>query len=636
MARAAKLLSFLLVAGFVLWLVLRAREGAPAPRLPTQSSPDLLAESPLPRTPEARTAAELPTGDAAGARQAAAPGAAARARVNLRLVDAATHEPAPRVRVELKRGPELVEALESDAAGLLAGRFEHEPGEYVLDFSSERHEGDLIQTRVKEAKAIASELPLVLAPAAPGAAPAELAIPLGPSYALTANWPGGLSPASFAAELRGADPRLAFDRVFAPVEEGPPAWVRFSPVASLLGGGPPWTVNVTSTNALWRASARVESVVGRGALPLALEFQPRARLVGRVVDPDGKAVPNQWVQAWLPGASFDDPARRPALCLTKADGSFDFRAIEPGRTTLKVEATGCLPFEDVLELAPLERVERELVLARPDPSTLAPIRGRLTSQSGRYDESLPVRLVPRTPPNDGPTTRVQWSGPPGQRVGRFAFEGLAPREYGIEFQLPDLAGVEPRAPSVRPGGDELAFVVEDGGARVDLELRAVSAEDRAPLQGWSVTARLGGARELRTMVALRHGEVGARVRRVPVGAQVELELVLPERRTLWTRVVASAAPEPLVFELARGWGAVILVQGPAQEALVGARVFLDEELAGTTDERGELRASLDHTPQRCRVEYKDWKPAASGEVSPETGLFRAWQGTIRARMQPPR
>ncbi len=638
MNRTWKILGLLCVIALGIWQLTREVARPPATRPPTQSSPDLLAEEPR-RKPERESAGgALESAKPDAARETAAPAEAAShanlARVRVRLVDASTHEPVPHLEAELKHGVETLERLESDAQGVLFGRSEFAPGRYVLDLSSERHEGDLIQTRGKEAKAIPSDAEVVLEPAAADAPLPDLAIPVGPTFELVAAWPAGLSSASFRAELRGADPRHAFDRVRSPVHEGPPAWVRFSPVAKLLGAGPPWTLTVTSEDAFWLASARVDALEGRALAPLALTFAARSRLVGRVLDPDGKPLASQWVEAWLPDASFESTTRRPALIPTQSDGSFDLRAIEPGTYTLKVGAQGCLPFAETLEVPALTRVEREVRLARPDPSTLAPIRGHLTSQSGRYDERMRVLLTPAVRSLGRQTTNVEWSGPAQARTGSFAFEGLAPGDYEVELVAADLVELAPRTLALRPGPETREFLVHDGGARVELAVRAQSAEDKKALQGFRVDATITGASECHALVSLTHGETEARLRRVPVGATVELRVQCDGRRTLWTSVVASDPPAPITLELARGWGAEITVAGPKLEPLEGAKVFLDDELAGTSDAKGLVRAGLDHVPQRCRVEYRDWKLAPGGEVSPDTGMFRAWQSVIQVRMAP--
>jgi hypothetical protein len=634
MSKPWKLLFVLVLFCGGLWLGLRPRHAGSAGLERPQPTPARQepARSDTGRNePERLESAHDPASDgriSPGARQDAA-----LARVRLRLVDEATHEPVPFLAAALHDKVEVLERLESDAQGRLTSKGEFPPGDYVLDFSSERSAGDLIQTRAKEAKAIASELPLALALADEAAPAADFPLPVGPTYTFVSTWPGGKSPVSFNAQLGGADPRLAFDRLFAPLHEGPPAWARFSPLAQLLGGGPPFLVRVTSEDGLWYAGANVESVAGRAATPLTLVFEARARLVGRVLDPAGKPVAGEWLQAWAPGASFDNPTRRPLLVTTTEDGAFDLRAIEPARYTLKLEGKGFLPFTEEVEVPSLTRVEHDVQLARPDPAQFGPVRGHVTSRSGNYTERLLVLLTPEAPPRNGQTAWVEWSGDTGAKSGTFEFKDLMPGDYTLDLRPGDLAGIEPRKLVVQPAQKTLEFVVQDSGARAELRVHVVSDEDGATLKAFRLSATIQGSDDRTTLVP-RSGETDVVLREAPVGATLDLRIEMQGRQMLWTTVVVAEKPEPLVLKLKTGWGAEFTVMGPKLEPLAGAKLFLDDEPAGVADEKGVVRAALPAVPQKCRVEYKDWKLAPGGEVSPETGQFRAWQAWIQVRMEP--
>ncbi len=634
MSKLWKLLIALLVAAAAVWWLVRAQTGEG--RLPAPAGVEAPVAKPATTTPASTQSAPLEAAREPAAGERTTPAAAsdpALARVRLRLVDEATREPVPFLVVALHDKTEVLEQIESDAQGLLRSKGEFPPGEYVLDFSSERHTGDLIQTRAKDAKALSSDLPLLLAATDESAPVPEFPLPVGPTYTFVATWPGGKSPASFGAQLGGADPRLSFDRLFAPLHEGPPAWARFSPVARFLGGGPPFLMRVTSEDALWYASANVESVAGRARAPVSLVFEARARLVGRVLDPAGTPVANEWLQACAPDASFESTTRRPLLTTTRDDGSFDLRAIEPGRYTLKLEGKGFLPFREEVEVPALTRVEHDVHLARPDPAQLAPIRGHLTSRSGNYAERLLVLLTPEAPPRNSQTAWVDWSGEDGSKSGSFEFKDLLPGNYTLDLRPGDLAGVEPQKLVVQPAQKQLEFVVQDSGARADVHVRILAEEDGSLLRAFRLSASVQGGTEQTTLV-LKTGENEAVLRAAPIGATLDLRVAMQGRQMLWTSVVVAEKPEPLVLKLKPGWGAELSVLGPMLEPLAGAKVFLDEELAGVADAQGVVRAVRADVPQKCRVEYKDWKLAPGGEVSPETGQFRAWQPWIQVRMEP--
>src|SRR5258706_4843077 len=308
-------------------------------------------------------------------------------------------------------------------------------------------------------------------------------------------------------------------------------------------------------------------------------------------------------------------------------------AVEPGRYTLKLEGQGFLPFGERVAVPALTGVEQEVQLARPDPGRLAPVRGHVASRSGNYAEQLLVLLTPEAPPRNGQTAWVDWTGEAGAKSGSFEFKDLMPGDYTLDLRPGDLAGVEPRKLVVQPAQKPLEFVVQDSGARAELHVRVVADEDGSTLEAYRLSATVQGSEDHTTLVP-KSGEPEVVLRAAPIGATLDLRVEMQGRQMLWTSVVVAEKPEPLVFKLKQGWGAELSVLGPKLEPLAGAKVFLDEELAGVADEKGVVRAVLPQVPQKCRVEYKDWKLAPGGEVSPETGQFRAWQAWIQVRMEP--
>ena len=605
---------------------------------PTEASVPANAAPAAQRAPEparpAAPATKLEGGSSSAQRAAnGASGDDPRARVRLRLVDERTREPLPFVEVVLHERVEVLERMESDAQGLLQSKGEYPPGEYALDFDSERHEGDLIQTRMKEARELRPEIAFTLALGDEKAPAPDFPTPAGPSFTIQSSWPRNLSPASFTALLSGADPRLAFDRLFAPLHDGKPVWTRFSPLARFMGGGPPYLLRVTSEDGLWYASATIDKLEVRARPPIELVFEPRARLVGRVLAPDGRPFGNEQIQAWPPGASFESTTNRPLLLTTRDDGSFDLRAAVPGHYTLKLEGKGFLSFSEEIELPALTRIQHDLHLVRPDPSQLMSIRGHVTSTSGTYEGRVLVLLTPEISQRGSTSAFLEWSGEPGAKTGSFEFKLLMPGNYTVDLRPPDLVGVEPRKLAVHPSDELHEFVVQDKGARAELHVSVLGAEDDAPLKAWRLSASVQGSSEQTTLVP-KSDESEVVLRAAPIGSTLELRVTMQGRQTLWTNYVVPEKPEPLVLKLKQGWGAELTVMGPKLEPLEGAKVFLDEELAGVADAKGTVRATRTLVPQKCRVEYRDWKMAPGGEVSPETGQFRAWQAWIQVRMEP--
>jgi len=267
------------------------------------------------------------------------------------------------------------------------------------------------------------------------------------------------------------------------------------------------------------------------------------------------------------------------------------------------------------------------------PVQTASIRGHVTSQSGKYGGTLLVLLTPKDSAPKVQGAQVRWSGEPGARSGSFEFQSLQPGDYTLELRPEDLVGLEPRKLVVQPSEQPLAFLVKDSGARTDLRVRVLAAEDGTELRAFRVTAAVRNGEE-RATVVLKTGDTDAVLRAAPIGAVLDLRVEMQGRQPLWTRVFVVEQSEPLVYKLEPGWGAEFIVVGPQFEPLASARVFLDDEFAGDTDAQGVFRFVQPQVPQQCRVDYKDWKMSPGGEVSPESGQFPVWQGSIQVRMQP--
>jgi len=271
--------------------------------------------------------------------------------------------------------------------------------------------------------------------------------------------------------------------------------------------------------------------------------------------------------------------------------------------------------------------------APPANPQLAAIRGRVTSQSGSYAGTLLVLLTPTGSTRDVQGAQVAWSGQPGALSGSFEFKQMQPGDYTLELRPEDLVGLEPRKLVVQPSATPLEFLVRDSGERADLRVHVVADEDGSDLRAYRLSAAVRDGPE-RATVVLKTGETDAVLRGAPLGALLDLRVEMQGRQMLWTSVTAAKGREPLVLRLQSGWGAEFTVLGPQLEPLAGARVFLDDEFAGDTDSQGVLRFAQPQVPQLCRVDYKGWKMSPAGEVAPETGQFRIWQGSIQVRMEP--
>lgn len=640
MGRLSRLFAALIALGGIVWFLMRD------PRADTRARPQDTVErsativSPLDSSskPTSDVASPLASPPTTSPRAGAAPsvgGADEKVPVRVRLVDDETHDPVPHLVAELRSSDVALERIESDDHGLLHSTGTFAPGPYRLDLASERAPNDLIQGKKKaDASAFPQDVELTLSAHQPSDPVAEFAVPVGPTFQFVAGWPAGLSADAFSVQLSSADPRQGWDKLYARVHSGSSPWARFSPLARFLSGGPPWGLRVTSEDGLWLATATVENLDKRALAPVQLDFTARGRIVGRLLGPDAAPVVKHWVQGWLPDSSFENAAKRPVLVLTDAEGRFDLRALEPGRYTIRAEVDGFDPYAGAVDVPALTKVEHEVRLVAPDPATLGSIRGRITSRSGTYSGPVHVRLRPNFPPYAARVVDVVWKEEAAARQATFEFDKLVPGEYSIVAVPVELVPVLPRKVDTRPSSDLIELSIDDLGERVDVPLQVVADEDGAPLPGFRVDATIRG-RETQGIAKAGKDETTSQIRGAPVGATLELVVYThPDRQILWQDVVVTSPATPLVLRVKKGFGARILVRGPADEPLAGTQVFLDDELAGTTDEQGELRVARAKAPTVLRAEFRDWVLAPGGDVLPDTGKFRTEAPTVRVRMKP--
>ncbi len=211
--------------------------------------------------------------------------------------------------------------------------------------------------------------------------------------------------------------------------------------------------------------ARVAVSAGQALEELEIELPLNENIAGRVVDPEGEPVASMMI--WLsPVASDAGPDLNQ---VTRADGRFEFRGLEPGAYRLHAYATSIGAAADepaflTLENVPVEsgNTELELVL-RPVPPTRGVVLGAdgapsvnasvmafdaagqrvdlsYTDTEGRFVLTLPVELtvcvIARPAPADAPF----WDQAAVSRIPRtLAVErtGVAAGDEGLVLRLPD-------------------------------------------------------------------------------------------------------------------------------------------------------------------------------------------------------
>src|SRR5262249_55412168 len=147
----------------------------------------------------------------------------------------------------------------------------------------------------------------------------------------------------------------------------------------------------------------------------------RAVVRGRVVDDANEPIERAAVTLDLTGGAAQGSRRTER---TKSDGTFRFDYLSAGTATIAVEAFRFAPqAARPIEIAVGRETVEELVLARV--GTAGSIRGRIVSETGRFDGPVKMQLNATTPNASrasGPArVEVEWVEENGRKVGHFAF-----------------------------------------------------------------------------------------------------------------------------------------------------------------------------------------------------------------------
>lgn len=597
---------------FVAWYGI-TRDRAPETEVGASSVPARLeapsesrAQPPLESSRREAAAATLPT--AAGARS-----------IRVRFVDERTNEPVPALELALGDAP-TSKRLATDSNGeieLTASPL----ARVVLDVAELAAGDDLIQTTKPPPASARVEITV---PADAGTEPIVQRVAVGPTYRLDLVVPPGHVADELDATLRSADPRKAFDVARAIVRNGTPHWLRFRPTAYAVAGGPPWKLEVQTSDGLWSAAAEVDEREGIARKKVALALDARARLSGKLTSPSGDAIAREWVRLEREGATFESATNRPLMLNTRADGSFDFRALAPGKWTLSATVAGFETWRNDFVLAALETRTADVKLVAAEPSSLARIEGSIESKSGAYAGRVFVAIFPAGT-HAGKDVKVEWSESDGRRRGRFAAADLKPGRYRVTARASGLLAVEPREIEVETGAELVRFVVRDDVETVAWHARAFA--DGRPLDAFRVTLEANG---LVTSAGAKQGL--AVLENLPRGTTCEFAVRADGFAPNYGEVVidgGTSAENARRFDLRPGWGTDVTVVDTSDRPLEGVRVSFDGRFAATTDARGRARIALESVPQAVSVEYEGWRIAPGTSVDPQTGKFRTWEPFLR-------
>ena len=553
-----------------------------------------------------------------------------------RVVDALTGEPLPHYRFTVAEPEGKALEVLADESGRFATERSYGHGPLRLELRDSRHPKNVIQGNGREAWEAWEWFRAHEHGADAG--PIDLALPAGPTYGLRIQAPPEVEIDGLHASLRAADMRFANDYIYGTVRGGSAPWVRFSPVTTLMGGGPPYRLMVMTDDGYWFGEARVDAVIGAYAGLVDLELEPRGAVLATITRHDGDPLDNTWVQLWGEGATLDtgDPNLRPQFVLAEG-GRAHGRWLHPGPYTVKIKANGHAAFEEQVEVIRGETAKLELQLAKRERRKGdGVVRGRVVSRTGRFEGPLALQLRA----DDGGTprsVRVRWKEQEGVFVGTFEAKRLPRVPSTLYAATEGFLAVHPATLQVTPDAEGLEFLVEDDFTLDAVHLEVVDGETGQPVpefRAW-LTVEPRGDERFRYF----KGSAGRlTVEDVPTDLPWQVRVLADGYTHTWAG--SELGPEPdedgvTRVALRRGWSSQVIVRDPDRRLLSGVDVFLDGELVGRTVD-GLLAVYRDSAPSRIELQYGDWTPVGDSTLDPASGRFRSHLYWVHAVMQPPR
>jgi len=411
---------------------------------------------------------------------------------SLRILHAQDGSPLPAYLVRF-HGPQGQEyEYESDAGGRITLEKGLPPGTWALDLID--HPG-LRQRFIGYHGAEApSESPLLPRAAEVRLAPGEstLRVAAGPSYSLQLDLPPTLDPATLYTHLRAERPAtIRHDnqsKQLAPMRseftDPDGAWVRFGPLTDhFTKQGMTAMLEVFSPDGLYWGEARVQTILGVQAAPVAVVVEARACLHGSVQDDAGSATMLDLILIREDGTRLLPANPTP-------EGEYRIPWLEPGSYTLRVESDRHLVSEVQIDLGGGE--DRLLDLFLEQPTFAGEVSGRLASASGTYQGSALIVLDP-VDPSAGRQRRIgwaDWAEENGETFSLFSFEDVAQGEYDLRvLSLKDLFPWGPATLRVTPPATGLELVCGDQLPALDWGIEVFDADTSEPLSNVVITVR---------------------------------------------------------------------------------------------------------------------------------------------------
>ena len=481
---------------------------------------------------------------------------------------------------------------------------------------------------------------------AAASAPADLPIPVGPTYRLDLSLPDGLQLGDLHATFpRDAGPQRELYRLIAEDPNSPLALVygsalkseRFEDRAPLRPGSPPWTrfrapldlaesrlatgtpasLQLRSEDGLWAGAAQVESLVGIQAEPVAIELAPRAVLSGVVQDGVQSPVRSVWVELF-DAADLQHPVQALGA---DAQGHFQFRWLSGGAHVVVVTSERYLESRKRVELSPGERSELVVELSPVGP--LGNVEGVLRGLAGQHrSRGGAVTLVGLDYPGVRLSKSISYRRRDQEYVAPFAFEGVPEGRYELTIHPLDNQRWNERSVIVRAPAEAIEFTCDDGVPTFDLEFRVLDAYSGAIVEpSWELAWQADPARDVELVDDWESGRY--------LGLPETLEftwLVHAEGYRLargnQTQVVREGDLGVIEARLERGWGQRFLVTTGELAPLAGVELLADGVSVAHSDALGVIELDLPARPRALEFRLPGWQ-VTWGSVDPGEENF-AW------------
>ncbi|MFN0006552.1 MAG: carboxypeptidase-like regulatory domain-containing protein [Planctomycetota bacterium] len=603
------------VAGFLIWLVFAVGDRAEADRA-IEEAPELVSEveeedpelepAPYLEAEEEETARTFIPGEPIAPAEPAATAIPApspdSAFVRGFLRDSATGEPLPlySLRIQGSAGP-WEDVLTDEGGRFTTGSPMAGTTIRITPFDDPSHKRSLpviaIERLVEE-----------------GDAPdLDLSVAAGPTYRLSITPANAVVPTTLEASLRLRNPDEVRNLGPARLRAGDPPWVRFAPVPGEFDRCD--RIEVRDDEGLWFGSTKVSAL--RGVVPGFVEvvLDARAVLVGKVVDREGRPIARANLVLEGEADSGQTYVRKGA---TRDDGQFRFELLSGGSGTLTLRSLRHIGQVAALRLLGGAVTQQDFILA-PHPAAGA-IRGRLESETGRYESDVTVVLRPLSGKDLFENQKVRWEQQGGRLAGAFGFEALPAGEYEIAVRDGGWFAWNPQTLTASPPFESARFVVLDDVVHGDFSFRARDSETGENLDAfawWSVRGGSSGSKRVpydRSFLARLPLERSFRWRLDRPGYRPsfgdEKAFAVEEWRDGKLRKIAEVDLEP-------GWGEVYrVVHRNGRKPIAGVKILLDGREAGTTKPDGTCRVEAREKPRSVAIEYRDWKVASPVDMRP--------------------